>query len=182
MKYLLFTITLVGLLNESLKAQTKEETIQWLTDKLVSYGNVKHRIISQEDFLLWRSDYERYANQICRSSKIQNDSLQVHFDLYLLVGDNDVRHDNHGNFNLNWNDVVNFEITTGPNTFLILYTKDKIDKIFEVDYPNGNSPTVYGKVSFISIIINWNSEPNLKERITTALTKLIQFNKPKEAY
>src|ERR1700733_8555991 len=38
MKHLLFTISLITLFNFSSKAQTKEETIKWITEKLNQYG------------------------------------------------------------------------------------------------------------------------------------------------
>jgi hypothetical protein len=44
MRHFLFTTVLFILVNGTLKAKIKEETIQWITEKLTSYAQVKYVI------------------------------------------------------------------------------------------------------------------------------------------
>jgi hypothetical protein len=164
MKRIVILGFLIVALSPKLKAQTKEETIKWMVQKMEQYGTIT-----------WyggQTTYDQYidddGNKIIISQKqtFNNGSGDESYNTTYTI-----------NLNMLYSSLGYFN--SQPYNWIFLnFTNNSV--IFDM---GDGSPKQ--RLTQVALRLNWDGEDSLRERFKKAIDNLIRFNKessPKEIY
>jgi len=160
-----FILTLNNLL---LKAQTKEETVDWIKKTMTEYGKNVPVKINYDDGTSHQATFNSWFTMVMVVTfcKAEDAPQCMHYqidkvdDLVRLV-----KHEGP--------DFYGFEIYTSGN------------KVQVSRYTNSDDYAKDGNINMFPIILNWDAEPDLYNRFYKALVHLISYNTqnlPKETF
>lgn len=161
---ILFVFALFGF---QAKSQTREETIKWIVEKINKYG--QNISVSSAD--------GRSTTFISTGDK---DSIRVQYTFKIDGLDRTI-----GEFtNINFGDITNASLKD-DNHFSYIKMSSSKELTFRWFDPGKDDDGVIDTQSHynaIELYLNWDSEPDLLNRMQIAFTKLISFNAPKETF
>ena len=150
--------------------QTKSETFDWIASKLVNYGGkVSGSAQNKTVVNATVNDAGEIIDKKVGVEIVTYDGKDYNWEYYYIT--EIFKLDDVSNVFL-YDSGLKF-YTTGPKVHKIRRWKSKNSESGEVEEETANE---------IFISIDWNSEGDLKQRMRTALIKLLEFNKPKETF
>jgi hypothetical protein len=154
---------LVLMLNSySLKAQTKEETIKWIVEKINKYGETKTDISEKNDEAT-KTSFTSDGGKI-KIKYIDYTTSAFSFEE-----------------NIDFNEITNAE-KISAKTIVLTSSRDLIATQIGPGEQNGHIVICKGGCNMFRLYLNWDAEPNLVNRMEKAFTTLISFSSPKEIF
>ena len=166
--------SLIGLLlmlsSVTLKAQTKEETIKWIVEKINKYG---------QNLTVYVPRNKDDATIICTST---SDGKTIEWKMNLTTPG--INNDLGIHTNIQIDDIVNATIANDGEASGFSFIKCISSK--KLQYPSNDGSVANEnrglKQNEFELYLNWDAEPDLLNRMLKAFTALISFNAPKEAF
>jgi hypothetical protein len=171
MRYVISTIAFIFLINLNTKAQTKEETINWIEDKLYLYTTIT---TAKPDFIGRDQVLEQYIYIDPKKNAIIAIQQSIR---NMYTGKTQYTY----SFNLNFV----YKATISEEHLLILYVRNNLIEEKKDDGSLNASEIKSEWIGNVTICIDLQGEENIQERLLRAFKNLIIFNnetKPKEAY
>ena len=164
MKMKFFLLTIVYFLSFSAGAQTKEETIQWLSSKISKYG--------QNTKICFNSSGKYYFTQY--SASIVSALMIIRIDECTEVDDNNsCSCEMFSNVSIEHTTNIETKTDCDGKKYFILYGLNSRS------YKGNCSSRYEREKNQTQFQIDFNSEENLHDRMLKAFKTLISFNKPK---
>ena len=157
------------------KAQTKEETIKWISEKISSCALRSWNNID----CTFTNSYEHYF--MSTNAIINLDMVKIILKARYPKDYNPVWKQEM--YEANINNLINAEVcnecsfcSTRP---IRLYFKPKSVSLTNDD---SNGKSSYNLDNQVDLYLDWAAEPNLRNRMLTALTHLIELNENKQTF
>jgi hypothetical protein len=154
------------LISLNLRAQTKEETIKWIEEKINKYG----RNINTSQGNTETSTSEGTVIKHTRLSKIDGVDRTMGNSVFIIL-----------------NAITNATPMSDKNGIPCIKLSSSLELICRYYDPGKDDD---GKIAndpaehfyFDYLYLNWDAEPDLLNRMTKAFTTLISFSRPKETF
>ena len=160
MKYLITTIAFIVLLNFSTKAQTKEETIKWITDKIIQCQLKNNVICRDNDGSNFRIGVEN-----------GHETVVLYVNLVYQFSTNNQQIESEAS----WDDITNANICSDCSNCNVI----PINVYLKSGTLRG---TRAGSSNHIALWMDWNAEPDLQNRMLKAFNHLAELNGGKQTF